>query len=107
MFCIVWVTCQGFANASSSIGYGDEYLLAPALAPSAHDVLVGLDGSVGSIGGTSMLHGVRANLRERGADSVSFTQAVLLVLQNLRDAVYDARNLLFRVEADQLLKRTR
>src|SRR3954471_7859634 len=74
---------------------------------SAHDMLVGLDGGVGPERRAAVLDSIRADLRERGADSDSLAQAVALVLQNLRDAFNNAGDLLFRVELDQFLQSSR
>jgi hypothetical protein len=67
-------------------------------------VVVGLDSGVGAERGGAVLGGVRADLREHRADSDPLSKAVALVLQDLRDALDDPGDLLFRVEVDELLQ---
>src|SRR5919109_5068464 len=104
MFGVLLVAREGLADAHSAVGDGYEDLLA-APPRAADDMVVGLDGGVGPERGGAVFGGVRADFGEDRADSDPLAKAVALVLQDLRDTLDDAGDLLFGVEVDQLVQR--
>src|SRR5215210_8129735 len=64
---VLRVLRQRFAHPHPAVGDGDDDLFSAAPA-AAHDVLVGLHGRVGAERRMPVFDGVRADLRQRGAD---------------------------------------
>src|SRR5215218_985865 len=106
VFGVLGITSERLSHTDATVGDRDEDLFAATAGP-ADDVVVGLDGSVGPERGDAVLCGVRADLRESGADRDPLTQAVALVLEDLRDPLDDPWYLLLGVEVDQFLQRPR